>query len=135
MGLVWRNARWVIHLRGGGDANRFVDNDPWSMPSSGGPPDGHGTADPGSSTRAPASSSASGSKENLLKMANLVDQTDDSETKLPDALKLNEWTQRYIAVMGAPPQEEEEPTDAQLAALHHRVAVQKQPPYVDFSIW
>ena len=68
-------------------------------------------------------------------MANLVDQTDDSETKLPDALKLNEWTQRYIAVMGAPPQEEEEPTDAQLAVLHHRVAVQKQPPYVDFSIW
>ena len=89
VGLVWRNARWVIHLRGGGDANRFVDNDPWSMPSSGGPPDGHGAVDAGSSTRAPVSGSASGSKENLLKMANLVDQTDDSETRLPDALKLN----------------------------------------------
>ena len=37
--------------------------------------------------------------------------------------------------MGAPPQEEEEPTDAQLAAPYHRVAVQKQPPYVDFSVW
>ena len=56
-------------------------------------------------------------------MANLVDQTHDSETRLPDALKLNEWTQRYIAVMGAPPQEEEA-TDAQLAALHHRVATE-----------
>ena len=63
------------------------------------------------------SSSASGSKENALKMSNIVDQTDDSETKLPDAVMLNEWAQRYIAVMGAPPQEEEEPTDAQLAAL------------------
>ena len=135
VGLVWRNARWVIHLRGGGEASRFVDTDPWSLPSSGGPPDGHGVTEPGTTTKAASSGGASGSKENLLKMANLVDQTDDSETKLPDALKLNEWTQRYIAVMGAPPQEEEEPTDAQLAALHHRVAVQKQPPYVDFSVW
>ena len=135
VGLVWRNARWVIHLRGGGDADKFIDSDPWAMPSSGGPPDGHDVTGVGTLTKAPTVSSASGSKENLLKMANLVDQTDDSEMRLPDALKLNEWSQRYIAVMGAPPQEEEEPTDAQLAALHHRVAVQKQPPYVDFSVW
>lgn len=84
VGLVWRNARWVVHLRGGGDANRFVDNDPWSMPSSGGPPEGSGHVDAMATTRTTASSSASGSKENLLKMANLVDQTDDSETRLPD---------------------------------------------------
>ena len=135
VGLMWRNARWIIHLRGGGDASRFVDQDPWMLPSSGGPPDGTGHVDPSSTTMTTGGGSASGSKENLLKMANLVDQTDDSETRLPDAVKLNEWTQRYIAVMGAPPQEEEEPTDAQLAALHHRVAVQKQPPYVDFSVW
>ena len=77
---------------------------------------------------------SSGSKDNVLKMSNIVDQTDDSETNLPDAVMLNEWAQRYIAVMGATPQEEEEPTDAQLAALHHRVRVQKQPPYVDFSV-
>ena len=37
-----------------------------------------------------SASGASGSKENLLKMSNIVDQTDDSETRLPDALKLNE---------------------------------------------
>ena len=133
VGLVWRNARWVIHLRGGGDASRFVDNDPWTMPSSGGPPDGSGHGETTTTSRPTARGSSSRSKENLLKMANLVDQTDESETRLPDALKLNEWTQRYIVVMGAPPQEEEGPTDAQLAALHRRVAVQKQQPYVDFS--
>ena len=122
-------------MRGGGNPDTFVDRDPWLADASPRPPDGTGV---GSGTPIPpgsAGSGASGSKENVLKMANLVDQTDDSETKLPDAVLLNEWTQKYIAVMGAPPQEEEEPTDAQLAALHHRVRVQRQPPYVDFSVW
>ena len=32
MGLVWRNARWVIHLQGGGNPDLFVDKDPW-MPT------------------------------------------------------------------------------------------------------
>ena len=135
VGLVWRNSRWVTHVRGGGNPDTFVDRDPWLDEASPGPPDGTGA---GAGTPIPpgsAGSGASGSKENVLKMANLVDQTDDSETKLPDAVLLNEWTQKYIAVMGAPPQEEEEPTDAQLAALHHRVRVQRQPPYVDFSVW
>ena len=135
VGLVWRNARWVAHLQGGGNAEAFVDKDPWTPEAAAGPPDGTGAVSGTPRGSTGTGSTASGSKENVLKMANIVDQTDDSETKLPDAVLLNEWAQRYIAVMGAPPQEEEEPTDAQLAALHHRVKVQNQPPYVDFSVW
>lgn len=37
--------------------------------------------------------------------------------------------------MGAPPQDEEEATDAQLAALYQRVYAQKLAPYVDFAAW
>ena len=134
MGLVWRNSRWIVHLHGGGNPDNFVDKDPWTPDPPAGPPEGTGTAIAAGGGLSSASGST-GNKENVLKMSNLVDQTDDSETKLPDAVMLNEWARRYIAVMGAPPQEEEEPTDAQMAALHHRVRVQKQPPYVDFSIW
>ena len=43
------------------------------------------------------------------------------------------WMQRYVLLMGAPPEEEEEPTEAQLAGLHKRVAILKQAPYVDFG--
>ena len=68
VGLVWRNARWVIHLRGGGDAGRFVDNDPWTMPGSAGPPDGSGHGDATGTSRTTVGGSSSGSKENLLKV-------------------------------------------------------------------
>eukprot|EP00913_Durusdinium_trenchii_P006511 g6118.t1 len=122
-------------LQGGGNAEAFVDKDPWTPDAGAGPPDGTGGGTGGLSGGGGASSASGGGKDNVLKMSNIVDQTDDSETKLPDAVMLNEWAQRYISVMGAPPQEEEEPTDAQLAALHHRVNVQNQPPYVDFSVW
>ena len=43
VGLVWRNARWVIHVRGGGNPDAFVDRDPWLSETSPGPPDGTGT--------------------------------------------------------------------------------------------
>ena len=135
VGLVWRNARWVIHLQGGGNPDTFVDRDPWMPETTPGPAEGTGGGMARTSGAASGSGGSGGTKDNVLKMANIVDQTDDSETKLPDAVMLNEWAQRYIAVMGAPPHEEEEPTDAQLAALHHRVRVQNQPPYVDFSVW
>lgn len=29
VGLMWRNARWVVHLTGGGDPSLFIDRDPW----------------------------------------------------------------------------------------------------------
>lgn len=51
-----------------------------------------------------------------------------------DHVKLREWAQRYIAVMGAPSQDEEEATDVQ-SALRHRVYDLKQTPYVDFGVW
>ena len=74
-------------------------------------------------------------KENVLKRASLVDQTGQGELLPASTDKVQEWTQRYITLMGSPPEEEEEEaTDIQLAALcegqlllaiHH----------TDFSVW
>ena len=54
---------------------------------------------------------------------------------LLDETKVQEWVQCYITIIGAPPEEEEEATDAQLAALYKRTIVLKQAPYCDFSVW
>ena len=43
--------------------------------------------------------------------------------------------QRYTLDMGRPPEEEEDPTTAQLARLHKRVVQLKQAPCVDFGVW
>ena len=90
VGLGWRNSRWIVHLHGGGNPDNFVDKDPWTPDPPAGPPEGTGAAMAAGGGLSSASGST-GNKENVLKMSKLVDQTDDSETKLPDAVMLNEW--------------------------------------------
>ena len=68
-------------------------------------------------------------------MGSLIDQNDDSELLPPKAEKSNQWVQNYVAVMGAPPDEAEEPTSFQVAALEKRTVIQGQAPFVDFGIW
>ena len=119
LGLVWRSARKFVHLKAGGDESQFVDVDPWE-----------------NTAAAPASKPAQASvKESVLKMAALVDQTDESELLPPDNTQIQTWLQRYTLLMGGPPEEEEEPTAAQVAGLRKRVVVLKQAPYTDFGVW
>ena len=68
-------------------------------------------------------------------MSNVVNQADDSELTMATRLEIDRWANCYVAVMGAPPLEEEEPNEAQLSALNRRVNVLKQPPYADFGVW
>ena len=107
-----------MYLTKGGEAQNFVDVDPWQPKKDG-------------QTQAAAPSSTnrnSGLKEKVLKMSNLLDQADDSELIPPDVQTVHNWNQRYLQVMGDVPQEEEEPTDAQLAALEKRVNQIGQAP-------
>ena len=120
LGLVWRSARKLSFLKAGGDEALFVDVDPW---------------EPASSTATSAKPPQAAVKESVLKMAALVDQTDESELLPPDNTLVQSWLQRYSLLMGGPPEEEEEPTAAQLAGLHKRVILLKQAPYVDFGVW
>lgn len=111
VGLVWRVARMHTFLVRGGAMENFVDVDPWEPPSQIQP-----------QAQVPVSATKrSGLKEKVLKMTNLVDQTDDSELMPPDVQKVHAWSQRYLQIMGDLPMEEEEPTDAQMAALDKRV--------------
>ena len=109
----------------------FVDEDPWT-PSEALPvaPVGAGTT----STR-PHPQGSSGLKQNVLKMQSLIDQCDESELMPPEAKDVNRWWQNYIAVMGAAPEESEEPTNSQVAALAKRVITNNQAPYCDFASW
>ena len=122
LGLVWRSCRKALFLKGGGAEADFEDIDPWEQQS-------------GSASKPATFTGTNSVKEGVLKMASLVDQTDESELLPPRADEVQAWMQRYVLLMGSPPEEEEEPTEAQLAGLHKRVETLKQAPYVDFGVW
>ena len=125
VGLVWRMCRRIAAFRGGIPEAEFVDVDPWKPVE---------TAEP-KGMPAGAKAGGSGLKESVLKMASIIDQQDDSELLPPGSMQINNWFQNYITVMGAPPDETEEPTGAQLAALFKRTVINGQAPYVDFAVW
>jgi hypothetical protein len=106
----------------------FIDVDPWMEQQS-------RDNDPRGEQQQRASGS-SGVKERVLKMNALIDQHDDSELLLPPSpADVDRWYQNYIVTMGSQPDETEEPTANQLAALHKRVFIENRPPYCDFSVW
>ena len=121
IGLMWRLARRVSAFRSGLGEVEFQDIDPWQE-----------TATPEPTRQSPTSS---GVKEKVLKMATLIDQSDDSELVPPTTMEINTWLQNYHAVMGAMPEESEEPSPNQLAALSKRVRRDDAPPYVDFGVF
>ena len=125
LGLVWRLARRVAASQAGVPEEDFVDIDPWQAST--------GPSTPTAPSR-PASSTAS-VKEKVLKMSSLIDQSDDSELLPPSNTQVNVWLQNYLAIMGNVPEEAEEPTANQLAALHKRVVTDGAAPYVDMGVW
>ena len=128
VGLVWRTARFAGFLHNEGNPQDFVDVDPWEPQLN--------VSLANTTSRTPSSTrQSSGVKEKVLKMANIIDQGDDCELVPPDLARVQQWHQRYIATMGAPPVEEEEASDAQLAGLYKRVMEMNMAPYVDFGIF
>eukprot|EP00435_Cladocopium_sp_Y103_P072900 s399_g41.t1 len=126
VGLVWRLSRRVMAFRAGVNELDYVDDDPWVTSEPAGDnvrPGRHGPQ------------GSSGLKEQVLKMGSLVDQSDESELLPPTMEDVNKWHQNYVAIMGAQPDETEEPTSSQLAALAKRTLSNRQAPYVDFAIW
>ena len=121
VGLVWRVSRMAVFLQGGGLAEEFVDVDPW--------------AEATTQVTTPVVTKTSNIKDKIMKMSNVLDQADDSEAVPPELDKVQVWTQTYLTVMGAHPDEDEEPTDMQMGALYRRVVELDQAPFVDFSVW
>ena len=126
VGLVWRLSRRVMAFRAGVSEADFVDDDPWQSMDAAGDTVRQVRANP---------QGTSGLKEQVLKMGSLIDQSDESELLPPAMKEVNKWHQNFVAVMGAPPDETEEPTSGQIAALAKRSVSNKQAPYVDFAVW
>ena len=89
LGLVWRSCRKHIFLKEGGAEGDFVDIDPWDQPVTAAP------------KVTPATQSV---KESVLKMSAILDQTDESELLPPKPELVQMWLQKYVLVMGAPPE-------------------------------
>ena len=123
VGLVWRICRKIVHIRAGQPEGDFRDVDACTPSTS-------STSVVTSSSPAPAGHSV---MERVLKMSSLVDQADDSELLPPEKSMVDGWINNYIVIMGAAPQEEEEPTESQLAGLRKRACTLGQAPYVDFA--
>ena len=135
VGLMWRTARRLVHLWAGEPAESFKDIDPWETADGAGRPEGQASSNNGGGSSQPQGKPGGGLKENVLKMSSLLDQADESELHPASREQVLNWQQGYLQVMGAPPQEEEDVTDQQLAALNKRVNLQGMAPYVDFSVW
>ena len=126
VGLVWRLARRALAAQSNVSEEEFIDIDHWLESDNG----------PGDTARAePAQRHSSGVKERVLKMNSLIDQQDDSELLPPAAADVDRWFQNYVITMGAQPDETEEPTASQLAALSKKVFAESRAPYCDFSVW
>ena len=111
VGLVWWTCRKVIHLWAGLPEGDFEDIDPFANEAV--------DSQKVTITSTPATGTSQ-VKDRILKMSNVMDQADDSELTLASQADIDAWMNSYVAVMGAPPLEEEEPNEAQLSALNRR---------------
>jgi hypothetical protein len=125
VGLVWRIARRIAFTASGNSWATFVDVDPCEALVV-----NTGVQQTGPSVTTP--SSFLGTK---VKISTILDQGDDGEVAQATATQIETWFQVYVTMKRAHPAEEEEPTAAQLTALHHRVNVVKSTPYADFALW
>lgn len=128
VGLAWRMARRVMANQAGVSEEQFKDVDPWQ------PQEDSGTSRV-NVAHGSGSTTTSNVKEHALKMSALIDQGDDSELTPPTPDQAHQWVQNFVMIMGAMPDETEEPTANQLAALSKRVTKLGAAPYADFAVW
>ena len=125
VGMCWRTARRAMAMQSGLEEKEFIDIDPWAPVQS----------NQGQQSSVATRPVSSGVKEHVLKMASILDQSDESELVPPSMEEVHRWTQNFVLIMGSMPDDIEEPTPSQLAALNKRVTKLLAAPYCDFAIW
>ena len=112
IGLVWRASRKTVGMS---DIDPLVDAPPpASTPST--------------------TSTAAGSAKKVVKASAILDQLDDTEVPILSRTELDQAFSNHVAITGAEPNHEAEPTPEQIAAMSHRVLVLGEAPYADFSV-
>ncbi|CAK0892611.1 unnamed protein product [Prorocentrum cordatum] len=107
-GLVWRVGRRIALAAAGGPAAReaYINVDPFGPPP------------PPASVAPPAAPAAAAAKGRIVKMAEVLDQGDASETPLADDAMHTKWCHNYNALTGGEqPVPEDQPSLEQLTAL------------------
>ena len=89
-------------------------------------------ASSGSPAVAATAASTSGDR---IRLSNVLDQTSDDDCAPLSNAEVDGCYARFDRRLGGYPPEDQEPTSAQLSALHHLVATRDQVPYVDFAIF
>ena len=130
VGLVWRTSRRLVHIWSGLPPGEFRDVDPWEAANL-----EQGTTNAAGGGQVEEGQKGNSMKERVLKMSSLIDQSDDSELAPATRDQVDGWMNAYVTIMGSPPVEEEEPSEAQLAALHRKTFILKGPPYADLAIF
>ena len=128
VGLVWRLSKRVMAFRAGVAEEQFVDEDPWRQWR-------RSVEELQQHLRSTPKEVRTQRERAEDAVESLIDQCDESEFMPPDARDVNRWWQNYIAIMGARPEESEEPTSSQVAALARRVITNNQALYCDFAMW
>ena len=70
-----------------------------------------------------------------MKMSSYLDQADETEFEPANKKTVDRWYANFLAFAQGPPSDAEEPTAEQLQALHHKVVILLNAPYVDFAIF
>ena len=125
VGLVYRAAHRFLHLAAGGEMDSWRDPDPWGANPAG------VAATSSRATGAPTANLG----EKKVKFSNVLEQGDDTEFVLDEALNKAPFYTQFVQVMGGMPEDLEDPTLEQLAAMVKKVKILRQPPYADFAIW
>ena len=73
--------------------------------------------------------------EKKLKMNNILDHGDHSESTLDDTTDTTMADERYVGLMCGPRTPEQEPTAQQLSAMKRRVEIRQLSPDADFAVW
>lgn len=116
--LIWRVARRLLGL---------PDVDVLAPKPSQGEPAAFGTAGPASSGASPA-----GSKK--IKCATVIDQGDETEIRALTSKEVAGHFENHVAVTGAEPLPEAEPSPEQISAMADKVIARDEEPYADFSV-
>ncbi|CAJ1436241.1 unnamed protein product [Effrenium voratum] len=121
VGLTYRLARRICHVRAGGSWGLWEDPNPWESALT---PTGTSSGTPGTTRLEPK-----------MKMTHVLDQADETEFMVEPEETRAKWVTQYVSLTGGLPPEEEEPSMEQLSALSRRVFSLKGAPYADFSVW
>ena len=122
VGLVYNLARRILHVRDGGQWERWTEGSLFGDPE---------VRQQGAQVP-PAPSTAT---ERKLKNSQVLDQGDDGEFMVEGEDTRAKWLETHRRLTGGLPQPEEEPSLEQLSALARRIFQQDGPPYTDFGVF